>query len=72
MFGLTSVHGQQLVKPEKVACVLFVLSEDVVVKGAGGQGQDVGLVLQGLYDLRVTVTLVHGWKDKRIHRDEKS
>ena len=38
----------------------LVLSEHVVVERPGGEGEDVGLLLECRDDLRVTVSLVHG------------
>ena len=64
-FG-AGVHRQQLVVAEELGGEFLVRAEAVVIEGAGGQAQILGLVGEGLDDLRVAVTLVHG----RISREK--
>lgn len=56
----TGVHGEDLVEAEVLGDVLGVLAKDVVVEGAGAQAELLGLVAEGLDDLRVRVALVGG------------
>ena len=56
-FG-AGVHRQQLVVAEELGGKFLVRAEAVVVEGAGGQAQILGLVSKGLHDLRMAMTLV--------------
>ena len=54
------VHRQKLVIAEVLGGHLLVGAQAVVVEGAGGQAQLLGLVAEGLHDLGVAVSLVDG------------
>ncbi len=56
---LTSVHGQQLVIAKEFCNILLIFAQDIVVKGPGGECQDVCLISQGLHNLRMAVALIH-------------
>ena len=56
----TGVHRQNAVIAEVVVHKLLILAQRVVVEGARGEAEHVGLVFQGLYNAGVAVALVHG------------
>ena len=58
-FG-TGVHRQELVIAEVLRGHLFIRTQAIVVEGAGGQAQFLGLVAEGLHDLGMAVPLVDG------------
>lgn len=54
------VHGQDHVVAKDVANLLGPLGEDIVVEGAGAEGEGGGLLDEGLDELGVAVALVDG------------
>lgn len=56
----TSVHGQNHVVAKHLVDLLSPLGEDIVVEGAGAEGQTAGLLGEGLDELGVAVALVDG------------
>ena len=54
------VHGQDHVEAEEAGGVLGEAREDVVVEGAGGEGEAAGLLGEGFDEFGVAVALVDG------------
>jgi hypothetical protein len=58
-FG-SRIHGQHHIIAEHFGDLLSKLWEHIIVEGSATQGQDLGLVCQGLYEFRVAVALIYG------------